>query len=215
MTRFTKRHALILAPPLLLATTTAGFQLLTRRFGRRWGYFGGFLFYWLFWCLLFPRWVLGPGRIRWLFQAPPAPLGDPAWQGGLCLSLPLVLGYGYAFPRALPEARPGLVLGSAAFAAGNGVCEEILWRGTYQAAFPDNVALNTVYPALGFGLWHMAPQTVVPNRSPGGSVSYVAVASIVGLLWATVVRRTGSIRWTTLAHVLFDFSGLGARSFRA
>jgi hypothetical protein len=39
--------ALLIAPPLLLATTYAAYQLLLRRYGKKWSYLGGFLFYWI------------------------------------------------------------------------------------------------------------------------------------------------------------------------
>ena len=39
------------------------------------------------------------------------------------------------------------------------------------------------------------------------------IVIFLALLWGHVARRTGSIRWTCAAHVLFDFSGLGARLY--
>ena len=48
---------------------------------------------------------------------------------------------------------------------------------------------------------------------PGGAWSFVLVAGIFGLGWAWLAQRSGSIRWTTLGHVLFDFGGLGARLY--
>jgi membrane protease YdiL (CAAX protease family) len=41
----------------------------------------------------------------------------------------------------------------------------------------------------------------------------VGAAAMSGLQWGWVAWRTGSIRWTTVSHVLFDFSGLGARLY--
>ncbi len=45
---------LLIAPWLLIATTYLVYQLLERRFGKKRGYLGGFLFYWIGWCMLFP-----------------------------------------------------------------------------------------------------------------------------------------------------------------
>jgi len=39
--------ALLIAPTLLLATTSLVYQLLERRSGKKLSYLGGFLFYWI------------------------------------------------------------------------------------------------------------------------------------------------------------------------
>jgi membrane protease YdiL (CAAX protease family) len=79
--------------------------------------------------------------------------------------------------------------------------------------FPENWLLGYVYPTLGFGLWHLAPLSVIPNRAPGGSLSFVAVSVSLGLIWGWVAMRSKSILWTSVAHILFDFSGLGGRLY--
>jgi membrane protease YdiL (CAAX protease family) len=61
-----------------------------------------------------------------------------------------------------------------------------------------------------FGLWHLAPQSRIQASNPGGSTAFVAVAIVLGLGWGWVARRTGSIRWVVVSHVLLDFGGLGA-----
>jgi len=91
---------LLCTPPLLLVSTLAAFHWFAALLAARRGYFAGFLFYWLFWCLVVPVALLGWPRVR----------------------------------------------------------------------------------ALGLG-------------------------------WGFVARRTGSILWTMSAHILFDFSGLGARLY--
>src|SRR5690242_12764917 len=93
------RALLIAAPPFLLASTFAAFQILTRAFGLGRGYLYGFLFYWLFWCAAVPMFVLGWHGVMALFRTTTPRFGRPAWFGVLVLAIPLVLGYGYAFPR--------------------------------------------------------------------------------------------------------------------
>lgn len=208
-----KQLALIALPPVLLGTTYLVFQTLVGAFGLKLGYLGGFLFYWIVWCLLFSWWLLGTERMLGLFRDVPNRLGRPAWVGAILLVLPLALGYGYAFPRAIGQADALIIILSLVIAVVNGAMEELLWRGAYGSAFPDNWFLATLYPAIGFAVWHFAPQSVVPNPAPGGAVSLVVVAGLVGLGWAWVAHRTKSILWVTLSHVLFDFSGLGARIY--
>jgi membrane protease YdiL (CAAX protease family) len=212
--RDSSRRAWLLAtPPVLIVTTQGAFQIFTRTFGLESGYLGGFVFYWLFWCVGMPAVVLGREGISTAFRRPIRRLGHPPWFGALALGLPLVLGYGYAFPRAIVEATPVVILVSAAIAILNAPLEELLWRGTYVAVFRESRLFSSVYPTVGFALWHLAPLSVVPNRAPGGSASFVIVSGVVGFLWSWVAVHTRSVWWTSVAHALFDFSGLGGRIY--
>ena len=168
------------------------------------GYFFGFLLYWAGWCGMVPLGVLGRERLGGQFR-----LVRPTKTEVALLAIPPAIGFTVAFPSAVREADRRIVLTSAAIAGVNAAFEEVLWRGTYQAAFPEDSLLNTCYPTLGFAAWHYAPQAVFPNPRPGGAHSLVAVAGAMGLLWAQVARRQQSILWTTVSHGLFDFSGLG------
>jgi membrane protease YdiL (CAAX protease family) len=208
-----KKLALLLAPWLLLLSTTIVFRRLAARFGPKRGYLGGFLFYWVFWCLLFPTWVLGPRRLPALFKPRIAPSRRPNPSELLLLALPPAVGYSLAFPRALAQADKKTLLASALQALINASAEELLWRGTYQAVFPKSLALGYLYPTLGFAVWHYAPQVVFPSRYPGGATSFVASAGLFGLLWGRVASRDGSIGRSLISHVLLDFSGLGARVY--
>jgi hypothetical protein len=42
---------------------------------------------------------------------------------------------------------------------------------------------------------------------------FVLVSTVVGLGWAWVARTRGTVRWSAISHVLFDFAGLGARAY--
>lgn len=206
-----RQFALLIAPWLLLASATVVFRRLCARFGPKRGYFGGFLFYWIFWCLLFPMWVLGPRHLPALVWAGVEPSGPPNRSDLLLLAVPPAVGYSMAFPRALARANKKIVLASAVQALLNASAEELLWQGTYMAVFPRSLALGYLYPTVGFALWHYAPQVVFPSRYPGGATSCVARAGLFGLLWGRAARRNGFIGWTVISHVLLDFSGLGAR----
>ena len=208
-----RKFALLLAPWLLLASTMTVFRRLAARLGPRRGYFGGFLFYWVFWCLLLPMWVLGPRRLPTLFRARAAPSSRPKRSDLLLLAVPPAVGYSLAFPHALPRADKKIVLASALQALINASAEELLWRGTYLAVFPKSLALGYLYPTVGFAVWHYAPQVVFPSRYPGGATAFVASAGLFGLLWGRVAYRDGTIGRSLISHVLLDFSGLGARIY--
>ena len=206
-----RKVALLVTPVALLGSTTTVFRRLAFRFGSKRGYFGGFLFYWLFWCLLLPLWVLGPRRLRDMFRVGAPQSSRPTHSDLLLLAVPPIVGYSLAFPRALERANRKIVLASGALALVNATAEEVLWRGAYTAIFPNRFVLGCLYPTLGFALSHYAPQSVFPSRYPGGASSFVASAGLFGLLWGRVAFRSGSVGWTILSHALLDFSGLGAR----
>ncbi|MGC9469852.1 MAG: CPBP family glutamic-type intramembrane protease [Anaerolineae bacterium] len=208
-----RQIVLIAAPVVLLGTTYLVFQTAAAAFGPKLGYLTGFIFYWLVWCLVLPWWALGTDGLLSVFRDLSPRFGNPSWLGIVFLIVPLLLGYGYAFPRALGQANLTIILLSFVIALVNGTLEELLWRGTYVTLFPDSWILGYAYPAIGFAVWHFAPQSVFPSSSPGGNVALVAVAGAVGLMWGWVARQSGSILWTTISHVLFNFSGLGARVY--
>ncbi len=226
-----KRAILVAAPLLLLASTYGVFNLAAAALGFKLGYFAGFAFYWVFWCFLFPLWVVGWSGLKRMFADRRPRLGRPAWVGAVCLALPLVFAYAYEFPRVLPQASLPVILASVGISLVNGLGEEVLWRGTYALAFPGQdggpgcagrsgagrIGADWIggylVPAVGFAVWHFAPQSLSANTNPGGAISLVVFALFLGLVWGWVAKKTRSIRFTALAHVLFDFSGLGGRFY--
>jgi len=117
-------------------------------------------------------------------------------------------------PR-LPEVNGAIIGVSLLLGLVIGVTEEVLWRGVYVRLFPDSMWLNTVYPNIMFGMWHVAPQSVRPSAVPGGAVAFVLYALILGLSYAYYARKTGSIRWCTVSHCVHDAFGLGAFVYAA
>jgi membrane protease YdiL (CAAX protease family) len=111
--------------------------------------------------------------------------------------------------RLLPEvgqATPAMVATIGAVAVANAVLEELLWRGVFFSLWPSNPWLGWVWPAIGFGLWHLAPQVIHPSAM--GPAAYVVAATALGLSWGWVAWRTGSLRWVSVSHVLTDGSGI-------
>lgn len=205
-----KEKLLVLMPVILLVTTYLVFVAAVMLFGLKPGYLIGFLFYWISWCLVFPIWLLGRDAVFSMFRKVAEPLGKPKWLGAILLfALPLFTLI-YAFPMQLPKATLLIVFLSTLIALVNATCEEILWRGLYFKAFPDSTWWGYLYPAIWFGLWHYAPQSVLTSSYPGGAHSLVLFAVVLGLMWGWVAWKTKSIRWVTLAHIILDFSGLGA-----
>jgi uncharacterized protein len=173
---------LMVAPFVLIATTYVAYNGFVGLFGFRTGYFLGFLFKWGIWCIVVPLWLLGRRGVMDLFRSTSPRVGRPAWLGWTLLALPLVVGYGYAFPRVLPMATLALVLLSAGIALVNGTLEEVFWRGTYARTFPGDPVRAWLYPSVGFGLWHLAPQSVSTGMgNPGGVVAFAGLGGRVYL----------------------------------
>lgn len=84
-------------------------------------------------------------------------------------------------------------------AFGNGFFEELLWRGTSLHLFPQSRLFGIVWPSLWFALWHFAPGSVSPS---GNAVALVIGSAFFGFYLSFLSRRTGSIGWCIVAHIL-------------
>lgn len=216
---WTGRQWLALAvPPLLTATMFLTFRQGVAWFGHPAGYLFAFLVYWVVWCLLLPAILLeGWRNVLGLFdptKARPAPSGV-SWKTTLLLLWPLLFPLFFRFLPQLSELNTPVLVISIVLGLAIGVTEEILWRGVYIRLFPGSVSLNTIYPSIMFALWHIAPQSVHANPSPGGVASFVFYALILGLSYATHARKSGSIRGCTVSHCLHDILGLGGFAYAA
>jgi hypothetical protein len=161
---------LLLTPWLLLVTTYGCFRFLKRRLSITWAYFGGFLFYWLVWCLLLPIALLDPTALLNLFR-PVAPFGEPGWLGAFCLIAPPLIALITIFPRELRRANRTIVLISIVLAIVNGTLEEVLWRGAYLVVFRDNLWLALPPNLEEDALFALLTQA----RLEGSSVRTIAV----------------------------------------
>jgi len=128
----------------------------------------------------------------------------------LCLLTPLIFAYTYAFPVAIKQADLLIIAVSFLISIVNATAEEILWRGVYLKIFENKQSAGIIISSIGFAVWHYAPQFIFSNRRPGRAHSFVAFAFVLGLLYAYAASKQQSILWTAIAHILFDFAGLGA-----
>lgn len=185
-------------PFLLLPVMSGVFSLASRWLGTEAGYLLGFGVYWLFWCLFIPRVLLGKAEFASILRDC-APLFSrrnwPAAVLWLLVTLVAVFMYAGEFIRASLV----LILLALPLATVNGFCEEILWRGLYVRLFPRNPWLGILYPALGFALWHIAPQIIFPAEN---IIGFVVSTFFLALPYGFIAYRTGSARWTAISHSL-------------
>ena len=152
--------------------------------------------YWIVWGAIYPIVILGRETV--LSMVRPQRLEAGA---ALLAAIPIVFAaagrifFGMGYEKATVWGLLGL-LGTA---LGNGLFEEILWRGTYLALFPDSVLLSVIWPSLGFALWHYAPGSVSKG---GGVVGLMVGAAFFGLFLSLLAKQTGTLWWSILAHTL-------------
>ena len=204
-----KAVALVL-PVAVPVVMTAAFRLGSDRFGAQGGYLFGFGVYWAT-CGGLSVASLGRRRIRGLFRDRRPRLGRPMAVGAALLLWPPLGAIATRFIPEIGQATLPMVATIGCVALVNAVLEELLWRGVYITLWPRNAWLGWVWPAVGFGLWHLAPQVVHP--SPMGSTVYVVSATALGLSWGWVAWRTGALRLVSVSHLFTDGSGLRNAAF--
>lgn len=201
------QSALIALPFALILTTAFVFNLCSKRLGKEAGYLIGFLFYLMVWCSLVPLLYLGWDGFLSLFVDVTPLFSRPNWPAAVLFILigfvSLVM-YGKSFLRA-PLSLISLAIPVATI---NGICEELLWRGLYVRAFPNNLWLALLFPAIGFALWHFIP---LQAFSEGSKLAFVLSTFFLGLAYGWIAYRTGSAKWTAVSHSLNGILALSGR----
>jgi uncharacterized protein len=196
-------------PAALIAFMYLAFQSFTNMFGFPLGYLVAFGTYWLGWCIAVPFAVLGRRRVVRMFTGGPSLKAMDATTHAF-LWWPIVFPLAFSFvPRVAMLTLP-ILLVSVCLGIVTGVTEELLWRGMYVTVFPGNIWLNTAFPSIAFGVWHLCPLASLPSRYPGGTASFVTYSMALGLSYAFYARRTQSVRWCAVSHSVHDALGLGA-----
>jgi membrane protease YdiL (CAAX protease family) len=196
------------APALVPLSMGAVFSYLGRHSPPRTAYNVGFAVYWVGWCVAFPLWALGGRRARRALLHGPAP--TPTEAAVLLVSPLGAAATELRSSRALVDLPTACVMVSTGIV--NAVGEELLWRQVFVEEFPEDVVRGALWPLLGFALWHLAPQVVLPSRH--GRWTFVAGSAAVGAASAYSTWRSGSIRNSLGPHALTDACGVTAARFR-
>jgi membrane protease YdiL (CAAX protease family) len=204
------RRLTLLAPPILILTSLAVFQVTEWAAGDKVAQVMGFAFYWIVAGVIFPMVILGRAGYVALFSGPPIEWTITLPMAIAALFLPAVFGFLFAFPYLFPADTGVLLATLALYALFNGTLEEVFWRGLFITQFRTNPWLGVLYPGVMFGIWQLVPWAHFDAWLRPPAIIVLAVAIPIGVLYAWVAGRTGSIRWTVLAHVLTNLSGIGA-----
>lgn len=206
--RYAPRRWFLAAPLLLIAATLVVFLALMP-LGDRLAYVAGVLVYWLAAGVLLPLLLVGREGYDGMFAKPVVQRDWSLRLGLLLLALPVIAGFLFVFPSLFPVESNVLLPLMAAYAIVNGFCEEVFWRGMFARRFGAHPWLGVVYPAVLFSIWQLVPWALFRGRLDVPAVVFMAAALGIGLVYNWVAWRTRSIRWTTLAHVLTNLSGIG------
>jgi membrane protease YdiL (CAAX protease family) len=203
-----KRGAVLAAPAAVPASMALVFRWLSHRLSPQAAYNAGFIIYWLAGCIGFPMVVLGPRRAaRLLTQG-----RRPSAVEMLLLILPPA---GAVSSELLPN-RIKIDGMLAAVMATTGVInatgEELLWRGIFLQEFPHDLLRGRLWPLVGFSLWHLVPQMILPSRL--GRWRFMLGAGLVGSVSAFSAWRSGGLRNCLVSHIATDSCGVTAARFR-
>ena len=189
---------LLLLPILLILSTALVFVTMSKWLNAELGYVLGFIFYWLIWCFLVPYLLLKREGVVSLFREKSPLFSKSNWlpAGLLILIVAITV---KMYPLTGLVATPArLLIIAIPVAIINGICEELLWRGLYVKAFPDNALLGLIFPAIGFAFWHISPQLVFPSES--GIWPFVISTFFLGISYGWISYRTSSIKWNAISH---------------
>lgn len=198
---------LLLLPILLILSTALVFVSLSKWLNAELGYVLGFIFYWLIWCFLVPYFLLKREGVVSLFREKSPLFSKSNWlpAGLLILIVAITV---KMYPLTGLVATPArLLIIAIPVAIINGICEELLWRGLYVRAFPDNALLGLIFPAIGFAFWHISPQLVFPAES--GIWPFVISTFFLGISYGWISYRTGSIKWNAISHSIGGILDIG------
>ncbi|MGD2146505.1 MAG: CPBP family intramembrane metalloprotease [Anaerolineae bacterium] len=194
----TKQRIAIVVPVVLVAVMYPVFQLLAKPFRGTWriGWYLGLAVYWLIWGVAFPMLLVGRERIARLIR--------PRRLTVRVLLLAMVPLVGASIYRLVPGMEYHtsswwelpLLLSSC---LGNGLFEEVLWRGVYMEMFPENILLRIVWPSIWFALWHYLPGSVNPN---GNALGLIIGSGLMGFYLSFLAKKTDTVWWAIVGHTL-------------
>ncbi len=204
LTLFKKLFLLVL-PVILTLSTALVFGGAARVWGDDLGYLAGFGCYWL-WCWGVPIAYGGKGLLREILAQDAPLLQKKNWLLVGILLLTVLGALWMYFIPSLPTVSFWVVM-CAPITIVNGISEELLWRGLYVQVFRRDVFWGCVYPAMGFALSHISPERVYPAE--GGVVSFILSTFFLGLAYGWVAYKTGSAKWTAIAHSIIGLLAFG------
>jgi membrane protease YdiL (CAAX protease family) len=189
----------IIAPPILMLVMFLIYTLFGVIFGSEIGWYLGLSVYWILCGLLFSTWLIGFEEIKKLssprkFKIKLIPL----------IAFPVVMAFVFSYISKTEYNKVnllGLIL-LIITPFGNGIFEEILWRGVYMELYPNNNFLRIIYSTIWYALFHFASGSLSSNPNILG---LVIGSAFFGIYLAILTKWTGTIWWSIICHILGGF----------
>ena len=195
MTNFnSKQKMAILLSPVLFVVMFAVYQGFAIILGSTLGWYAGFAVYWPVFCLIIPLFLVGLNKIIEGYQKIKI---NPKYL--LVYLFPVFMTViGSFFMSTAERDVTGLFIWLG-MSIGNGIFEEILWRGVYSILFPGSKLFGFVWPAVWFSIWHFAPGSLSQNFQP---FVLVSGALMLGVFFGWGAFKTKSLFWASTGHTL-------------
>ncbi len=189
-----KQKIAILLAPILFVIMLAVYQGFAILLGKDLGWYAGFAIYWPIFCLAFPLLLVGSGQIIERYNIIKI---SPKYL--LVYLFPVFMTLiGTVFMNTTERNITGLLVWLG-MSVGNGVFEEILWRGVYPTLFPNSKLFGFAWPAIWFSIWHFAPGSLSQNFQP---LVLVSGALMLGIFFGWGAFKTKSLFWASTSHTL-------------
>jgi membrane protease YdiL (CAAX protease family) len=190
----TKQKIAVLLPPILFAVMYGVYQGFATLFGRNLGWYAGFAIYWPIFCVAIPLWLVGSKSIIESYKIIKI---NPKYL--LVYLFPVFMTLIGGLFMSTTERDIVSLLIWLGMSVGNGIFEEILWRGVYPTLFADNKLLGFAWPAIWFSIWHFAPGSLSQNFQP---IVLVSGALMLGIFFGWGAFKTKSLFWASTGHTL-------------
>jgi membrane protease YdiL (CAAX protease family) len=191
-----KYFAGIFVPPILFLMMFLTYQLFGVIFGSEVGWYLGLFVYWMLCGLLFSAWLIGIKKIKKLSSPQRLKMKlIPFIIFPALMAFIFRISSATVYPRIDVLVTIGLVITSF----GNGIFEEILWRGVYMELYPNNNFLRIGYSTIWYAVFHFASGSLSPNSNV---LALVIGSAFFGILLALLAKYTNTIWWSIVSHVL-------------
>ena len=194
--RKNKRLAGIIAPPILMVAMFLIYTLFGIIFGNEVGWYLGLFVYWMLCGLLFSAWLIGFNKIK-EFSAP----RKLKMKMIPLILFPVLMAFIFRYFSGTEYNKiniyGALLLMITAF--GNGIFEEILWRGVYMELYPNSNFMRIIYSTIWYAMFHFASGSLSSNSNVLG---LVIGSAFFGIYLAFLAKWTDTIWWCILCHIL-------------
>ncbi len=189
-----KQKTAILLSPILFVVMYGVYQAFAILLDNNLGWYAGFGIYWPIFCVAIPLMLVGSGRIVERYKMTKI---NPKYL--LVYLFPVFMTLiGGLFMSTNERDLIGLIIW-VGMSVGNGIFEEILWRGVYPMLFPDNKLFGFAWPTIWFSIWHFAPGSLSQNFQP---VVLVSGALMLGISFGWGAYKAKSLFWASTGHTL-------------